>query len=105
LETATHLNTTLKTLEKSGLDAWRFAQEIHILAAGLLPMMQPIYRSWLSAQSHGVLKDCSQEDIFVWLNGLHPGRAEAEYRLMLLEISWLETLTQDFYYFLCENLP
>jgi len=34
---------------------------------------------------------------------LNSGRADAEYHLMLLEISWLEMLAQDFFNFLSKD--
>jgi len=96
------LNTDQEPQNQVGLAAWRCAQEVHRLSMGLLPMVRPVYRSWLKAQSRGTLKSDTQEEIFVWLSGLHPGQAESEYRLMLLEISWLEILTRDFFNFLSE---
>ena len=66
-------------------------------------MMQPVYRSWLKAQSHGVLNNVTQEEIYLWLNELHSGQAESEYHLALMEISWLETLTYDFFSFLSKE--
>ena len=85
---------------QANLPAWRFAKEITARVQGLLPVMQPVCFSWLTAQSSGALETCTQEEIFLWLNDLHPGHAESEYRLILMEISWLETLTEDFISFL-----
>ena len=47
--------------------------------------------------------ECTQEEISLWLNGLHPGQAESEYRLALMEISWLEVLACDFFPFLSKE--
>ncbi len=94
------LSAKLITPELASLDAWRFAEEIEIHAKALLPMAQAVFHAWLKSQSGGAIKKLSHQEIFLWLYGLHPGLAEAEYRLALLEISWLVSLTQDFFNFL-----
>ena len=66
-------------------------------------MMQAVFRAWLRTQSHEQIENISIKEIFRWLNSLNPGQAEAEYRLMLLEISWLEMLSQDFFNFLSKD--
>ena len=66
-------------------------------------MMQAVFLAWLKTQASGQLKSVTLEEIFLWLNSLDPGLAEAEYRLMLLEISWLQTLTKDFFDFLSKD--
>ena len=68
-------------------------------------MMQPVYFSWLKAQANGKLVDCALEELAAWLDGLHPDLAEAEYRLALMEISWLELLAADFFRFLGKGTP
>ena len=98
-----NITTTQETQNHAGLVAWRCAEELLILAARLPPMMQPIYCSWLKAQAQGALVECTQEEISLWLNGLHPGQAESEYRLALMEISWLEVLACDFFPFLSKE--
>ena len=67
-------------------------------------MMQAVFRAWLRTQSHEQIENINIKEIFHWLNSLNPGQAEAEYRLMLLEISWLEMLTQDFFNFLSKDV-
>ena len=66
-------------------------------------MMQAVFLAWLKTQACGQLKSVTPEEIFLWLNSLNRGLAEAEYRLMLLEISWLQTLTKDFFDFLSKD--
>ena len=66
-------------------------------------MMQAVFLAWMKTQASGQLKSVTLEEIFLWLNSLDPGLAEAEYRLMLLEISWLQTLTKDFFDFLSKD--
>lgn len=83
--------------------AWYYSQEISRLSQELSPIMRPVFRSWLKEQSRGVLVKCTRDEIFLWLASLHPRQTEAEYRLMFMEISWLETLTCDFYRFLSEE--
>ena len=100
METATHLSVIP---DQACLDAWRCAMEIHAQFLKLLPMMQAVFRAWLRSQSHEQIENINIKEIFHWLNSLNPGQAEAEYRLMLLEISWLEMLTQDFFNFLSKD--
>ena len=90
------LDAYRKSPEQACLDAWRYAEEITSLALGLPAMAQYVFLSWLKTQSQGSLRNLNQEQIFLWLFGQHPGLAEAEYRLMLMEISWLESFTRPF---------
>ena len=98
-----NIATTQNTQNHAGLVAWRCSEELLFLAARLPPMMQPVYRSWLKTQSRGALVECTRQEIYIWLNGLHPGQAESEYRLALMEISWLEILACDFFRFLSKE--
>ena len=90
------LDAYRKSPEQACLDAWRYAEEISGLALGLPAMAQYVFLSWLKTQSQGSLRIINQEQIFLWLFGQHPGLAEAEYRLMLMEVSWLESFTRPF---------
>ena len=92
-----NITSTQETKNLAGLLAWRCAKELLILAAKLPPTMQPVYRSWLKAQAQGALVECTQQEIYLWLSGLHPGQAESVYRLALMEISWLEVLASEIF--------
>ena len=66
-------------------------------------MMQAVFMAWLKTKSRGQLKSITDEEIFLWLSSLNLDLAGAEVRLMLLEISWLDELTRDFFQFLNEG--
>ncbi len=89
--------------EPRNLAAWHYAQELCARSQELSQMMQPVFRSWLKAQSGAALLDCTPGEIFLWLSTLPPGQAESEYRLALMEISWLEMLTGSFFFFLSRD--
>lgn len=99
------LTATRETQNHAGPDAWRCAEDLLRLAAGLPPMMQPVFFSWLKALANGSLTDCTLEELAGWLDGLHPDLAEAEYHLALMEIAWLEWLAADFYRFSGKGTP
>ena len=100
METVTRPNNSL---DRAYLPALHCAKEIHWLSRELPPMMQAVFRAWLRTQSCGQIESGSLEEIFQWLSMLNSGRADAEYHLMLLEISWLEMLAQDFFNFLSKD--
>ena len=97
---SSNLTAIPKAPEQACLDAWHFAGEIEIHTKALPPMAQAVFLAWLKSQSGGVLKGITPQEIFLWLFRLSPGLAEAEYRLALLEISWLVSLMNDFFNFL-----
>ena len=108
METAIRINATIcqvnhKDPDQARLDAWRYTMEIYTQFLRLPPMMQAVFQAWLRSQSHGQIESINIKEIFHWLNSLNPGQAEAEYRLTLLEVSWLEILTQDFFNFLSKD--
>ena len=105
MQTTIRLNTAIfPAIYKDPDLAWRYAREIHAQSQRLPLMMQAVFRAWLTPQSHEQIESTDIKEIFHWLNSLNPGQAEAEYRLMLLETSWLEMLTQDFYNFLSKDV-
>ena len=108
METAIRLNAMIcqihhKDPDQACLDAWRYTMEIYTQFLRLPPMMQAVFQAWLRSQSHEQIENISTKEIFHWLLTLNSGLAEAEYRLTLLEISWLEMLTQDFFNFLSKD--
>ena len=83
-----------KSPEQAQQDAARFAHAIYTLGQGLPRMAQPVLRSWLRTQASGKLgHEITEEALFTWLAGMRPDLAEAEYRLALVEISWLAAFT------------
>lgn len=66
-------------------------------------MAQFVFQSWLKTHSCGTLETLDQEKVFLWLFGMNPGLAEAEYRILLMEISWLESFTGPLVHFTHEG--
>ena len=58
--------------------------------------MRAIFTAWLMAQSRGELRECSEDALADWLAAMNPARLEAQQRLMVMEIAWLQFLVRDF---------
>ena len=82
---------------KPGLKLNSCEQAERILAlAALLPVtLQPVFATWLTRHSGGAVSNPDNSTLIAWLDGLAHGRAEAEYHLILAEISWLELITES----------
>jgi len=76
--------------------ARRNAQDVLFLMNKLPARMRAIFTAWLMAQSRGELRECSEEGLFQWLAAMNPARLEAQQRLMVMEIAWLQFLVRDF---------
>ena len=51
--------------------------------------------AWLGRHSGGAVSVLNKFIVFMWLAGMDPGRAQAEYQLILAEIAWLELITES----------
>lgn len=88
--------TTLAIQAQGNLNARRGAWEVHYLVNKLSPRLQGIYSAWLEALSKGALREWNEEAIYQWLSEMSPGQMEAEQRLMVMEIGWLQFLGREF---------
>ncbi len=97
------LMVTQKTQDQGDPRARRNAQDVLFLMNKLPPRMQAIFKAWLMAQSRGELRECSEEALTEWLAAMNPARLEAQQRLMVMEIAWLQFLVRDFLDLLAED--
>ena len=86
----------LSSVKPAPTDPARNQAERILALAGLLPItLHPVFADWLGRHSGGAISNPSKAVLFTWLSGMDPGRALAEYQLILAEIAWLELLTES----------
>ena len=86
----------LSSVKPAPTDPARRQAERILALAGLLPIaLQPVFAAWLGRHSGGAISNPSKSVLLMWLAGMIPGQAQAEYQLILAEIAWLELLTES----------
>ena len=81
----------LSSVKPASTDLARnYAERILAVAVQLSAEAQPVFAAWLVRHTQGGVPFPNKAGLLTWLNGLNPAHAEAEYRLILLEIAWLE---------------
>ena len=86
----------LSSVKPAPTDPARRQAERILALAGLLPVtLQPVFAAWLGRHSRGAISNPSKSVLLMWLAGMDPGQAQAEYQLILAEIAWLELLTES----------
>ena len=70
--------------------ARNYAERILAVAVQLPAEAQTVFSTWLARYTQGGVPFLNKAGLFIWLAGLNPAHAEVEYRLILLEVAWLE---------------
>jgi hypothetical protein len=70
----------------------------NIIAASkdLSPAAIPVLRCWLRDQSGGAVSEICPVQLATWLSNMHPGRAESEHKLAILQVNYLAWLLPEF---------
>jgi len=86
----------LSSVKPAPTDPARKQAERILALAALMPIaLQPVFADWLGRHSGGVVSNPSKPVLIAWLAGMDPGRALAEYQLILAQIAWLELLSES----------
>lgn len=72
------------------------AQNVIFLVNRLSSEMRNLFSAWLQAQTHGVLKECTENALFQWFREMSAEKMEAEHHLLVMEMAWLEYLSREF---------
>jgi hypothetical protein len=84
------------SVKPAATDLARDLSERIIALARLLPAaLKPVFAAWLAKHSEGAVLTANKPALIIWLFGMHPEQAQAEYHLILAEIAWLELAAES----------
>ena len=75
--------------------ARKAAESILALAVQLPAIAKPVFAAWLARHTQGCVPFPNRAGLSLWLSGLSTGHIDAQYRLILLEIAWLELAVES----------
>ena len=70
----------LSSVKPAPTDPARKQAERILALAGLLPVtLQPVFAAWLGRHSRGAISNPSKSVLLMWLAGMDPGQAQADF--------------------------